>query len=317
MPRIDRIVVLAIAALAIAACGEKTTEEIRPAREKPLVLTTFYPVTYFTERLAGDAIELVCPLPEDADPIFWQPSDAELAAFVGADLVVANGAGFERWMRIASLPESRLVASASRLDEPLIEMTGTLTHSHGGKGAHSHSGIDGHTWVDPLNAVRQIEAIRDALVRLLPDRRNDIETRANDLEADLEDLDREIREIAAEAARTGQPILASHPAYNYLARRYELAVVNLDLDPEEMPDEAAIAAIAAILKDQPARAILWESRPLPEIAARLKAELGIESFVYSPCEMLSAADRAKGENFLTVMKTNLGNLRAALALRGN
>ena len=41
-----------------------------PERARPLILTTFYPTTYFTQRIVGDYCDVECPVPNDADPIF-------------------------------------------------------------------------------------------------------------------------------------------------------------------------------------------------------------------------------------------------------
>ena len=43
------------------------------AAGEPVVYTTFYPTAYFTERIAGDRLKIVCPVPEGEDPIFWNP----------------------------------------------------------------------------------------------------------------------------------------------------------------------------------------------------------------------------------------------------
>jgi len=109
-----------------------------------------------------------------------------------------------------------------------------------------------------------------------------------------------------------EAILASHPAYNYIARRYGWHIKNLDLDPEEMPDEEALAEIRSLLGEFPARYILWESAPRPEVAARLKALFGLTSVEISPCELLSPEQRKAEADFLSVMKTNAERLRPVL-----
>ena len=61
--------------------------------------------------------------------------------------------------------------------------------------------------------------------------------------------------------------------------------------------------------------MLWESEPLSESVATLK-ERGITSVTFSPCELLSAEDRAAGADYLSVMRENLDRLERALGDSG-
>jgi len=110
-----------------------------------------------------------------------------------------------------------------------------------------------------------------------------------------------------------KPILASHPAYNYLAKRYQWNIISLDLDPEEMPSEEAFANIKTLLRESPASHILWEAEPKKEIAARMSSQLNLTSVEFSPCELLEEEQLQAGVDYLTVMKRNIRNIRPVFA----
>jgi zinc transport system substrate-binding protein len=227
---------LAVAILAsgvlLVSCGDGSNGE-ETESSGPVIYTTFYPTTYFTQRLVGDLAEVVCPVPVDEDAIFWNPTPEMIARYQAADLIIVNGAEFEKWVAKASLPLGRIVDTAKPFAAEFVKFEHAMTHSHGPAGEHAHTGTDGHTWLDPLNARVQVGEIRDALVGLLPEHAEAIRQRGDALLADLDALDAELKKMAADY--DGAAIYASHPAYNYLARRYGLNVVNLDLDPGEMP----------------------------------------------------------------------------------
>jgi zinc transport system substrate-binding protein len=301
---------LAVPALLLAGCGDGATTSGPSGGEKPVVYTTFYPTTYFAQRIGGDLIEVVCPVPEDEDAIFWQPDDATLAAYQGADLVITNGAQFEKWVVTASLLESRVVDTAESFESEFVTFEDAVRHSHGPSGEHAHEGVDGHTWLDPHNAKRQAKAIFTRLVRLLPDREKKLEANFQALEKDLDGLHAELMRLKRNYR--GEAIYTSHPAYNYLAKQYEWSLVNLNLDPEQMPDDETIEAIRKSLAEKPARYILWESSPTAEIEGRFKDDLGLTSVEFSPCELLGKAELDAGEDYLTVMHRNLRNLQPVL-----
>jgi len=295
---------LFVLAFVLAGCGGDVEVE---TDGRPVVYTTFYPTTYFAERIAGDLAEVVCPLPEDADPIFWQPGDDVIRKYQLANLIVVNGAGFEKWVETASLPESIVVDTSASIPEEFIEYQNATTHSHGPEGEHAHEGIDGHTWLDPVNAQVQAGAIHAGLAALLPDHESELKDRFEALNENLEELNTEL--VRMTKTYGGHAILASHPAYNYLARRYGWNIVNLDLDPEVMPDDETLAEIAETVRETSAKFILWEGEPTAEIAEALSTRCGVKSVLFSPCE--AAGD----EDYLTTMKANLKRLEPVL--RGN
>jgi len=271
------------------------------------VYTTFYPTQYFAERIGGEHIEVVCPLPEDEDAISWMPNAKAIQAFQAAALIIINGAEFEKWVKKVSLPESRLVDTARPFKEKFIRFEDATTHSHGKAGEHSHEGIDGHTWLDPLQAKIQANEILKALLKVFPEHEVDFRKGFESLAGDLDSLDSEFKE--SQKRLKGQPLLTSHPAYNYIARRYGWNILNLDLDREAIPSDAQMKQIVEIKKKHPAKYMIWESAPSEEITNKMKSELGIEGIEFSPCELLSATDRKAGFNYLSVMKQNLKNLQ--------
>ena len=303
---------LAAALLVLTACGGNDSTSTGTTREgPPVVLTTFYPTTYFAQRIAGEAAKVSCPVPADADPIFYRPPADVIRRYQDADLIVLNGAEFEKWPLRTSLPDSKVVDSALGFKDEWITYVHATVHSHGPGGEHAHEGLDGHTWMDPVRARQQANAIRNALRRILPDAADAIDARAKALDQDLAALDAAWKDAAKDYA--GRTIYASHPAYNYLAKRYGLAFENLDLDPEEMPDDATFLAIRTKLHQKPGTHIFWEGAPKAEIAKRIRDELGLESIEISPCEMLSDEELQAGQDFLTVMRANVEKARPALA----
>lgn len=275
------------------------------------VYTTFYPTTYFAERIGGAHVKVTCPCPADADPAFWMPDDATIAGYQQADLIVINGAAFEKWVGKVSLPERRVVDCTKPLSGELIEIKDAVTHSHGPSGAHTHAGIDGHTWVDPVNARIEAQQILHALVDAQPAASADFQKNFAALAADLDALNARMAEVTQ--ALAGRTLLCSHPAYNYLARRHGWNVVNFHLDPGEAPADEELAKIRVACANQKVAVMLWEAEPLAASAQLLRERFNVASVVYTPGETLDDAQRATGVDYLKIMNDNVDRLLAALA----
>jgi zinc transport system substrate-binding protein len=270
------------------------------AQDRLRIYTVNYPLAYFAERIAGDLAEVTFPAPGDVDPAFWMPDAETIAAYQAADLILLNGADYEKWTGKVSLPRSRLVDTSRAFRDAYIREAGGITHSHGPGGEHDHGGLAFTTWLDLSQAAQQAEAIAQALIRKSPDAKEEIERNLHALRDDLLALDERIAEITR--TDPGRPLLASHPVYQYLARRYGLNLISVMWEPEELPNESQWNALEGILEDHPARWMLWEGEPGQATATRLRA-LGIDSLVLDPC-----ANRPAKGDFLTVMTENARNL---------
>ncbi len=267
---------------------------------RPSVYVVNYPLQYFAARIAGDAALVVFPAPPDEDPAFWMPSPEVVAAYQGADLVLLNGAGYAGWIDKVSLRRSRLVDTSASFADRLIHTNGGSTHQHGPAGAHSHAGMAFTTWLDFSQAALQVAAVTEALSHLLPEHATELESRSKALVADLQALDARLATLTQAGSST--PLLASHPVYQYLARRYALDLESVLWEPEAIPDAAALAALERIRDSHPARWMIWEGAPAPESVALLQG-LGMESLVFDPC-----AQAPEQGDFMSVMRDNLSAL---------
>ncbi len=302
---IARTTQLVLVLLLVVACSsdEPAADTQDVERTLPTVYAVNYPLAYFAERIGADSVEVGFPAPADVDPAMWAPAVDTVADYQGADLVLLNGAGYAGWIQRVTLSQSRLVDTSTAFSERLIPVQDNVTHSHGPAGDHSHEGAEFTTWLDAELAIEHARAVRDALLRLRPESETDYRARFAGLERDLQALDRELRAVAARIGN--QPLLFSHPVYQYFERRYSLNGRSLHWEPGEMPSEQQWRELSGILSAHAATWMIWEGEPHPEAAQRLEG-LGIQSVVFRP-----AGNRPETGDYLGVMQENLHALKAA------
>ena len=313
------VLFISLASLLIVGCEQKNTDTAQQAAanaaSEPTVMTTFYPLEYVTKRIAGDTVKVVNPCPPDADPAFWEPDTDTLVRYQQADLIIINGANFEKWVGKATLPEEKLVDTTAKLREPLLKLERGVTHSHG-TGAHTHVGIDGHTWIDPLTLAQQANEIHTALVAKYPEDKATFFVNIQALQKDLKQLGQRFADLSVELKKI--PLVCNHPAYNYLARRYQWQLKTFYFEPDSAElEEAEAKRLEDYLKQQPTKWILWEAQPDEAVEKLFKERFGLTSVVFSPCETLDEEQRAAGEDFLKVMYTNANRLEEILIASGN
>jgi len=288
----------------LAGCGDNDSGKAAPIAEETtprlVIYTVNYPLAYFAERIGGDLVEVVFPAPADEDPAFWSPHAATVAAYQGADLILLNGAGYAKWVDRATLPASRLVDTGAAFTDRLIEMESVTTHSHGPEGEHEHGGWAFTTWLDPILAIQQAQTVAAAITALRPEHKQAIQARTEELESALLNLDGRLS-MATEIVGD-EPLVFSHPVYQYLIRRYELNGVEVHWEPDETPDGHAWDHLEQELESHPAEWMLWEGEPFQSTVADLE-DIGIGSLLFDPC-----GNAPETGDYLTVMEANVGAL---------
>ena len=291
----------------LASCSEERRYSFAPSGSpsgKPQVYVANYPLKYFSSRIGGDLVEVHFPAPADEDPAFWQPDDATIAKYQAADLILMNGASYSKWVENTTLPDAKVTNTSSSFSKDFIEIKSATTHSHGPGAEHSHSGTAFTTWIDLQQAIKQAQETFTALQAIGPQGSKQAMTaRFDEFKADLEALDQRLLAIGKRIA--GAPLVASHPVYHYLARRYALNIQSVLWEPETVPDDKAMADLQAILSKHPAKWMIWEGEPAKESVAKLDA-IGVKSLVFDPCGNVPDSG-----DFLSVMKANIDALEKA------
>jgi len=285
----------------VILCAVLSAPVLASGQNRLTIYVVNYPLQYFAQRIAGEHAEVTFPTTGDEDPALWQPTIEIIAGYQQADLILLNGANYAKWVDRVSLPHRKLVDTSASFRDHYIHVKAGTTHSHGPGGDHSHTGTAFTTWLDFNQAAEQARAIADAMTRKQPALEEVFVRNFTALEADLLALDKLIQSIVA--TRPDLPLMASHPVYQYFQRRYGLNLQSVMWEPGEVPGEVQWTGLERILKEHPARWMIWESEPHPQSVKRLRG-MGVESIVFNP-----AANRSEAGDFLSVMRQNVTHLQ--------
>jgi len=195
--------------------GENTRQVKNDANKKPVIVVSNYPLFYFTVRLVPE-VDVQFPAEDSDDPSYWKPNIDDISIMQNADLIILNGAGYEKWLSTISVPTTKIINSLKGLDEQLIKIDDKVTHSHGLEGEHEHSETAFTTWLDFKLSIKQAEAVKDALILIIPSNKGEIEQNFLSLKSDLDLLDTKMHATASNF--DDKTLYASHPVYQYLSK---------------------------------------------------------------------------------------------------
>ena len=162
--------------------------------------------------------------------------------------------------------------------------------------------FDPHVWLDPLRYAEMSDRIASALGRPRD---------AAKLRVRLEGLDREYEAALDRCKR--REIVTSHAAFGYLAERYDLEQIAITgLSPEAEPTPQELEDVVEDVRAQDATTVFFETLVSPSLAETVARETGASTAVLNPLEGLTEEELDRGEDYFSLMRTNLQTLREAL-----
>jgi zinc transport system substrate-binding protein len=270
---------LALITFFLASCSEKepTVTDASPS-EIPRVVTTNYPLFFFASEIAGESVEVSFPEIE-GDPAMWAPDGQDAADLQDSDLLILNGAGYESWLAFTTLPGGHTLDTTAQVQGKLLPIENETVHQHGPGGEHSHQGTAFTTWLDPLLAIEQARAIKQGLSSLAPEQAGSFQSNFEKLEQRLTLLD---ESLARALGQLGEPpVVFSHPVYQYLQHRYGLNGRSVHWEPDTEPGTREWIDFGNLLRQTPARIMIWEDTPLESVREKL-LEMDIQVIVFNP-----------------------------------
>lgn len=299
----------ALLASLLASAGRADTT----ARARPIVIATNTILADMVREVAGEAVEVQCLVPAGADLHGFDPTPRDIAPLLEADLVVANGAGFEPWL-------ARFLA-ASGYSGPVTQAAEGCALLHAGADAHAHDdphahddaeAVDPHAWHDPKNALRYVANIRDGLVRLHPAGAENYRRRARLYAAQVDAVDAWARRLFALVPAERRVIVTAHDSLAYFGHAYGIEIVPLrGLDARAEPDAKQMAATVELLRSRRARALFSESVSNPRLVAQLASDAGMTLGGELYTDSLAAAGPA-ADTYLGMVRENTLRILAAL-----
>lgn len=291
-PRLVAVVVLALLAGGLAACG---TADGPPRAEDPLVVATTSVLGDVVGNVVGDAGTVETLMPPGSDPHAFEPSPAQIGRLREADLVVANGLGLEEGLGDALAAAEADGVPVLRVGEHLdpqplpgaagdgVTGTGDPTEGDGVDGReadgddHGHGTLDPHVWLDPVRMADAVAIIGDRLGQAVPGIAEPVGARADAERDELLALHAEVGRILDSVPEGRRSLVTDHAALGYLADRYGFTVVGALVPGGSTlaaPSGRRLAALVEAVRRTGAGAVFTDTTGSSRLAEAVRSEVG-------------------------------------------
>jgi len=221
--------IILIGLLSLIGCDRSTgSADGKPKLKR--VVTTFTILQDMAQNVAGTAAIVDSITKPGAEIHDYEPTPLDIVKAQSADLVLRNGMGLERWFE-KFMGNVKSVPSADLSDN--IEPMGIAEGPYLGK-------PNPHSWMSPANAVKYVENIRKALVKMEPANEPTYNTNAAAYTAQLKAIDEPLRAKLSEIPTDRRWLVTCEGAFSYLARDYQMKELSLwpvNADEEGTPQQ--------------------------------------------------------------------------------
>jgi zinc transport system substrate-binding protein len=294
---------LLLVSVLLSACGGS---RIELEKGKINVVTSFYPLYDFAQKIGGDYVHVVSAVPSGVEPHDWAPKSRDISQINKSELFLYQGSGFEGW--VDELLQSR------KKDDPVqvVEASkGVALIPLSDSGANGHPAYDPHSWLSPQNAKKMAENVKDGLILADAAHKADYEANYKQLADRLDQLDGKFKSQLSGLPK--KEIVVSHNAFAYLCKDYGLTqkpIMGLAADSE--PTAQDMLQINEFIRRNHVKYIFFEELVSDKLAKTLATDAKIETLVLNPLEGLTEEETKAGDDYFSIMEKNLQNLVKAL-----
>lgn len=305
--------------LAVLGCALSTltTFTALPAHaaDAPAVkaVATFSILGDLVRQVGGERVQVDVLVAPGGDAHVFQPKPTDAKTVGAAQVVFANGLGFEGWM-------GRLLKSANQKKAPVIVSEGIKPqkgdddeHGHQHGGGHAHEATDPHAWQSVPNAVVYVGNIAKGLCSVDAAGCDGYQKRAADYSAQLQKLHADNQAAWAAIPPAQRKVITHHDAFGYYATAYGVQFLSPQgVSTESEASAKAVAKLIRQIKQEKVRALFVENVSDPRLIAQIARETGIQPAGELFSDSLSPAG-GPASTYVDMMRHNTRQLTQAIA----
>ncbi|MFW2579659.1 metal ABC transporter solute-binding protein, Zn/Mn family [Aliarcobacter butzleri] len=217
---------------------------------KPQLTVNILPQKYFVEKIVKDKFDINVMVKPGSSPHNFEPKPSQMKSLASSKVYFLVGdpseqAWIEKFKQNAKdtlfvdttvgIERIPMVAHKHHDEEDEDEHEGHAHHEHEHEheehADHAESGLDPHTWLDPISVKVQAKNIYEAMLKIDEKNGDFYKTNYEEFLKELDSLDSEIKNILV--PYKDKAFMVFHPSWGYFAKRYDLEQISIEMEGKE------------------------------------------------------------------------------------
>ncbi|BEK37119.1 zinc ABC transporter substrate-binding protein [Campylobacter coli] len=240
---------------------------------KPIISVSIPPQAFFVEKIAKDSVEINILIPPNSDEHTMEFKPQALKKLEQSKIYFLADLELEKILgeKFKSVLKNVKIVN---INEGIHLLEGGHDHDH----EHDHDGHhaeeehdeynDPHVWLDPVLVKKLAQNITQALVQSFPKKKEFYEANLANFLKELDQMDAQIAEKLKNIKRN--EFIVYHPSWAYLAKRYNLVQIPVEIDGKE-PKSKDLQNLIKLAKEKDIR-VIFVQPGFPENSAKVLAK---------------------------------------------
>ncbi len=240
---------------------------------KPIISVSIPPQAFFVEKIAKDSVEINILIPPNSDEHTMEFKPQALKKLEQSKIYFLADLELEKILgeKFKSVLKNVKIVN---INEGIHLLEGGHDHEH----EHDHDGHyaeeehaehnDPHVWLDPVLVKKLAQNITQALVQSFPKNKEFYEANLANFLKELDQMDAQIAEKLKNIKRN--EFIVYHPSWAYLAKRYNLVQIPVEIDGKE-PKSKDLQNLIKLAKEKDIR-VIFVQPGFPENSAKVLAK---------------------------------------------
>lgn len=296
-----KILICLLCVVLLCGCATKA----QPQKDtKMTVVTTIFPLYDFARAVGGDSIDVKMLIRPGTEVHSFEPLPSDMAAVYDCDLFLFIGGESDIWAK--NLINDKNVNSLALISS--VDTSQGHTHSH----EHSHP--DEHIWTSPKMAVKMIEAICKAFIKV--DAQNaDFYTKNSEMY--IKKINKASDEMSKMLCEHKEPfvVVADRFPFTYFTNEYDIGyeaafdgcAVSTDISFKTMK------RLTNTIKTKNVKSVFCTEISSKNIANALKNELGVQVLELHSAHNVTLDDFNAGITYVDILYRNIKSLHRGLS----
>ncbi len=240
---------------------------------KPIISVSIPPQAFFVEKIAKDSVEINILIPPNSDEHTMEFKPQALKKLEQSKIYFLADLELEKILgeKFKSILKNVKIVN---INEGIHLLEGGHDHEH----KHDHDGHhaeeehdeynDPHVWLDPVLVKKLAQNITQALVQSFPKNKEFYEANLANFLKELDQMNAQIAEKLKNIKRN--EFIVYHPSWAYLAKRYNLVQIPVEIDGKE-PKSKDLQNLIKLAKEKDIR-VIFVQPGFPENSAKVLAK---------------------------------------------
>ncbi|MFB1051156.1 metal ABC transporter solute-binding protein, Zn/Mn family [Paraliobacillus sp. JSM ZJ581] len=235
--------------ISLAAC---TNKEVSQDAEKIQAVTTIAQIGDIVKNVGGEHVDVLSLMGPGTDPHLYNAVQGDIKKLNDSDIIFYNGLSLEGQMGE--------IFEKMKDQKPTIPVAENIPKHQLLSDPSSPDIPDPHVWFDISNWKYAVESVRDHLIELDVENKDNYTKNATDYLDQLSELNNYVKDRTEEIPKESRVLVTAHDAFNYFGEAYGYEVVGLQgLSTESEYSVSDVQRIVDILVDRNIKGVFIES----------------------------------------------------------